>query len=187
VLGASYFFMKLTRYVLLFWLPYFMQDALGYSKALSGTVPLAFEAGGSLGALALGFISDRFFARRRMVVALGALVALSLSLPLYAVMAGSCVAANVAVLALVGFCLFGPDALLSGAAAQELGGRASAGAAAGVINGVGSLGALVGGALTAVISQRYGWPALFAGLGGGALLSAAILAPFMLGRARAAP
>jgi sugar phosphate permease len=42
----------------------------------------------------------------------------------------------------VGFTLYGPDALMTGAAAQDIGGRGTA-LAAGIINGMGSVGAVV--------------------------------------------
>lgn len=181
VMGASYFFMKLIRYVLLFWLPYYMQDALGYSKALAGNLPLAFEAGGALGSLTIGWLSDRVFRGQRLKVGLGALVGLAAALPLYGALAGRGVAPNAVALAAVGFLLFGPDSLLSATAAQDLGGRSQAGTAAGVINGLGSTGAVFSGALAAWCSARFGWGALYTLLGGGALLAAAILLPYARG------
>lgn len=177
-LGTSYFFMKLIRYVLLFWLPYFMQDALGYSKSLAGNVPLAFEAGGAVGSLAVGWLSDRAFRGERVKVGLVALLGLAAALPLYSALAGRGVAANALALAAVGFFLFGPDSLLSASAAQDLGGKGEAGTAAGVINGMGSVGAMFSGALAAWCSARFGWGTLYALLGGGALVAAAILLPF---------
>jgi len=186
-LGTSYFFMKLTRYVLLFWLPYFMQDALGYSKTLAGNVPLAFEAGGAVGSLAVGWLSDRAFRGRRVQVGLFALLGLAAALPLYSVVAGHGVAANALALAAVGFLLFGPDSLLSATAAQDLGGRAEAGTAAGVINGLGSVGAIFSGALAAYCSAHFGWGTLYALLGAGSLVSAAILAPFSRRRTQGIP
>ena len=177
-LGTSYFFMKLIRYVLLFWLPYFMQDALHYSKSLAGNIPLAFEAGGAVGSLAVGWLSDRAFRGQRVKVGLGALVGLAAALPLYSALAGRGVVANALALAAVGFLLFGPDSLLSATAAQDLGGKAEAGTAAGVINGLGSIGAVFSGALAAWCSARFGWGTLYTLLGGGALVSAAILLPF---------
>jgi sugar phosphate permease len=41
---------------------------------------------------------------------------------------------------LIGFCLYGPDSLISGAGAIDVGSRKYAVAAAGMINGMGSLG-----------------------------------------------
>jgi sugar phosphate permease len=46
-------------------------------------------------------------------------------------------------LGLVGFMLYGPDSLLSGAGAIDLGSREGAIAAAGIINGMGSVGSVV--------------------------------------------
>ena len=45
-------------------------------------------------------------------------------------------------LSLVGFMLFGPDSLLTGAGAMDLGSKKSALAAAGIINGMGSIGSM---------------------------------------------
>jgi sugar phosphate permease len=64
-------------------------------------------------------------------------------------------------MALVGFFLFGPDSLISGVAAQDLGGPLAAATVAGFINGCGSLGAIAQGALVAGVSQRFGWQAVF--------------------------
>lgn len=182
VMGTSYFFMKLIRYVLLFWLPYYMQDALGYSKALAGNLPLAFEAGGAVGSLTIGWLSDRAFHGQRLKVGLGALVGLAAALPAYGALSGRGVAPNALALAAVGFLLFGPDSLLSATAAQDLGGPSEAGTAAGVINGLGSVGAVFSSVLAAQLSEHLGWGALYTLLGGGALLSAAILLPYALRR-----
>ena len=64
-------------------------------------------------------------------------------------------------LALIGFLIFGPDTLISGAAAQDFGGEGAAGSAAGIINGLGSIGAILQGIITPYVSERYGWEALF--------------------------
>jgi sugar phosphate permease len=179
-LGASYFFMKLNRYILLFWLPYYMAETLHYSKALAATIPLSFEAGGLLGSISIGYVSDRWFGSRRLGVSLLFLVLLAGAMPLYAALAHRGVMANIIALAIVGFCLFGPDTLVSATAAQDVGGPAAAATAGGLINGTGSLGPIIGSAFAASISLRFGWAALFSMLGVGALLSALALLPFYL-------
>jgi sugar phosphate permease len=181
--GAAYFFLKLTRYVLLFWLPYFMEDSLGYSTLRAAIVSLCFEAGGALGSIAIGWVSDR--TRGRLGPAFVALVGLALALPLYGWAASRGLAWNVCTLGLVGFLLYGPDTLLSGAVAQDLGGPGQAATAAGVINGLGSLGPIVQGRLTSSVSTRFGWRALFGLLGVTALVSAlVVVAIALLRRAR---
>lgn len=177
-LGASYFFMKLTRYALFFWLPYYMKGELGYTDWQAANVPLAFEAGGAIGALALGWWSERWFAGRRVPLAVGSLVLLAASLFVFAGTSEAGIVANLACLAAAGFFLYGPDALVSSTAAQDLGGPAAAATAAGVINGLGSIGPIVGSEFVAPISKGWGWGALFALLGAGAVVSAVILAPF---------
>jgi MFS transporter, OPA family, sugar phosphate sensor protein UhpC len=65
-------------------------------------------------------------------------------------------------MALIGFCLFGPDTIICGAAAQDIGGKHNVAKAAGFINGVGSVGAIFQGFVTAGISKsRFGWNGLF--------------------------
>ena len=82
-----------------------------------------------------------------------------------------------ALLALIGALLFGPDALLSGAAAQDVGGPRAAATAVGIVNGLGSLGALLQGALTLGVERAFGWNALFYVFFGLSLLACASLWP----------
>jgi sugar phosphate permease len=71
---------------------------------------------------------------------------------------------DVLVLALLGALLFGPDSLLSGAAAQELGGAAAPAMAVGFVNGLGSFGSVLQGLIVPPIAARFGWTALFPAL-----------------------
>jgi sugar phosphate permease len=178
-LGAAYFFMKLIRYVLFFWLPYYLETQLGYGVKLAGIAPTAFEIGGLCGAIASGYASDRLFGGRRVIVGVISLFLLAAAMPLYAYLVRLGLGWNVAGLALVGFALFGPDTLLSATAAQDVGGPAAAATAAGVINGLGSIGPIVGLALAPWMSQTLGWTVYFASLGIGALAGAIILLPFL--------
>jgi sugar phosphate permease len=178
-LGAAYFCLKLIRYCLLFWLPLYLIRHLHYPEGQAGYMSISFELGGVVGAVSAGAISDRLVGRRGPVLVLMSL-GLAGAFALYSRVAGLGAVPNFLGMALVGFMLFGPDALVSSTAAQDLGGVAAAGAAAGVINGVGSLGAIAQGALTVFVSQHYGWPALFNVFIGLAVLSALILTPFAL-------
>jgi sugar phosphate permease len=117
--------------------------------------------GGIAGAIVVGLISDRHFRDRRRVLASRMIALLAVALLLYTRLAPLGAVANFAGMALVGFCLFGPDALISGAAAQDVGGAAAAATAAGVINGMGSIGAILQGWVTVRLSEALGWNALF--------------------------
>ena len=74
--GASYFFIKLIRYSLLFWLPFYLETALGYGSAQAGYFSTSFEIGGVLGTMALGALSDRLPAVPRSLVCAASLVGL---------------------------------------------------------------------------------------------------------------
>jgi sugar phosphate permease len=84
----------------------------------------------------------------------------------------------------VGALLYGPDSLLSGAAAQDLGGKDAAALAAGMINGFGSFGAVLQELMTRTASRLWGWNAVFGVLVASALLAALALMPTFATRRR---
>ena len=175
--GAAYFFIKLIRYSVLFWLPYYLHTALGLSETDAGYLSISFEVGGVIGAIAIGFISDRLIHISRSVIAATGLLGLAAALLLYASVAPQSALLQFLLMALIGGLLFGPDSLVSASAAQDAGGRAAAARATGFVNGIGSLGALLQGYVTVGIRKSFGWSAVFYVFVAFALLSALALAP----------
>ena len=175
--AASYFCIKLIRYSLLFWLPFFLHESLHYSEQSSGYLSIGFEVGGVVGALTFGAASDRAPHLPRARFAAIGLVGLAFALVIYASAASRGAVPGFLALCLVGMFLFGPDSLVSGACAQDLGGTANAGAAVGIVNGVGSIGAILQGFVTVWVSQRYGWSTLFYGFVALSLVGALALVP----------
>jgi sugar phosphate permease len=177
--GAAYFCIKLIRYSLLFWLPYYLHTAAGLDEVESGYLSTSFELGGVLGSIGLGVISDRAQRRgvKRARSAAVSLLLLAIALVAYARLGQASMLVHFALMALIGALLFGPDALISGAAAQDAGGEAQAATAVGVVNGMGSLGALLQGALTVSVQQAFGWNALFYVFFALALLACVCLVP----------
>lgn len=178
--GASYFFIKYVRYALLFWLPYYLSGTLGYAVDQAAYVSNAFEAGGIVGVITIGVLSDRIRRVSRATVSIVSLLGLAGALLLCAALPKHDVWLTVLSLSLVGGLLFGPDALLSGAAAQDVGGPAAAATATGLVNGIGSLGGMLEGLTLPTISAHFGWQAMFpvlaalAGCAALALLPAAL-------------
>jgi sugar phosphate permease len=188
LLGGAYFGMKLIRYCLDFWLPYYLEKSLGYPRDTAAYLSTGFQFGGIFGAITVGWVSDRLFPGRRGAVAAICTIGLAGALALLGRVAPMGMAVNFAAMALVGFCIFGPDALISGVAAQDLGGPLAAGTIAGFINGCGSVGAIAQGALVAGVSKRFGWEAVFQALMLLAAASALTLgAVWRLQRAKPAP
>ncbi len=178
-LGGAYFCLKLIRYTLLFWLPTYLEQALGYPKDTSAYLSTAFEAGGVIGAITIGYLSDRYVAGRRVLFAAPLVFCIGLAMGLYILVGRIGMLPNALAMGLVGFCLFGPDSLLSGAAAQDLGGQRGSGSAAGIINGMGSIGAILQGSMTAYVESHWGWQSLFFVLMGLAFLATGVLAPLV--------
>ncbi len=182
--GACYFCIKLIRYSLLFWLPFYLHNSAGFDQARSGYLSIAFEAGGVIGSIGLGYLSDRS-ARGRSALSMLSLLLLAATLFVYARAGAGGAFFHCSAMAVVGVLLFGPDAVLSGAAAQDAGGVRAAATAAGIVNAIGSLGALCQGALTLGVEQRFGWNALFYAFFALAVLAALCLLPTVLPARRA--
>jgi sugar phosphate permease len=175
--GASYFFIKLIRYSLLFWLPFYLETVLQYGSAQAGYFSTSFEIGGVAGTIALGAISDRLPRVPRSAVCATSLVGLAAALFVYTRVGGMSHALNFAAMAVVGALLYGPDSLLSGAAAQDLGGARAAALAIGMINGLGSVGAVSQEFITRTVSRQSGWNAVFYVLLVSAFAAAVLLTP----------
>lgn len=178
-LGVAYFCLKMIRYAFLYWLPYYLAEAYLYGKETSGYVSMGFEAGGIPLVILAAWLADRKFGRRRIGVAAVSCVLLAGALALYKVIGGHGIGWNVLGLMLIGGTLFAADTLVSGSAAQDLGGPHAAGLACGVINGIGSIGGIAQGFLTVAVSDAYGWDALFTVFIGFALAAAVALSPFV--------
>lgn len=176
--GASYVSLKLIRYSILLWLPYYLERALGFTGGMPGYLSTSFEIGGVAGTLLFGYLSDRFIVRfPRSVIAAVAMVGLAGALLIYGSVGASGAAANFFSMALVGSLLFAADSLISGAAAQDAGGANAAALAAGIVNGVGSVGAVLQGIVTVTVKRIWGWDALFYVFVVLSLLGAAALIP----------
>jgi len=65
--GMTYFFVKFLRYVLMFWLPYYNSQALGYDIATAGYMATAYEFGAIFGPIVLGYVSDTWTNQRRIL------------------------------------------------------------------------------------------------------------------------
>lgn len=143
LVGLFYFFLKFIRYSLWSWAPFLLERNFGLRGDDAGYLSTIFDVAGIAGVVVTGVLSDRVFASRRAGVSLWMMGAMLASCVLLYIVGGVSVTLFAVCLALVGFTLYGPDALMSGAGAMDLGSRRGALLAAGIINGMGSLGAVV--------------------------------------------
>ena len=161
IASAMYFFLKFTRYAFLFWLPLYLSEALFYSDQQAGYTSMAYEAFGFLGVLAAGFVSDYLYKARRFPISSIMLFGLAIVLFLQPYISPLGIVPTILSIGLIGFFTYGPDSLMSGAAAMDMGKNHGAALSAGLINGIGSLGQLLSPFAVAYVSQKYGWNSLF--------------------------
>lgn len=185
--GTSYFFIKFIRYALLFWLPYYLTARFAYSGDVSAYLSQAFEIGGVPGVILIGALSSRLPRVSRSAIAALWLVGLAGAVFAYIRLSAWGMWGNALGIGLVGMMLFGPDSLISGAAAQDAGGPLAAATATGFVNGVGSFGAILEGLAVPWISKHWGWQAVFPVFLAMALIGAAALVPTIARAPRTAP
>lgn len=174
---TSYFFLTLCRYALMFWLPLYMVTRLRYDLQASGYLSSLYELIGIFGAVMAGYVSDHFSQSRRapvsaiMLCGFGIILLFEPAMSRYGLM-GTAIA-----ISLAGMFSFGPDTLLSGAGAQDIGEVKAAATASGMVDGIGHLGAVLSPYVVFFVSQRYGWDMLFVVLASAAFLAGALLVP----------
>lgn len=161
ILSGMYFFLKITRYSLLFWLPLYLVQRMQYSEEWAGYTSSLFELVGFSGTLIAGYVSDRLLQGRRYPVGATMLFALAGWLLIHPVIARLGPAAMAVSISVMGILIYGPDLLMAGPASVDAVRPQHAARAAGIVNGVGSLGQLVSAYVVAVIVSRYGWDQLF--------------------------
>jgi len=141
--------------------PLCLGEHFGMSTSFAAYYSTAFDWVGFLGVLVAGYWSDRIPGSRRAPVIFwmtcGCLVAttamwmVGLSSPVLFVL----------LLGLIGFMAMGPDSLLSGAGAMDVGSRRQAAVAAGVINGLGSIGPILQEPAIGWLKQTRGLESVF--------------------------
>jgi sugar phosphate permease len=161
ILAGMYFFLKITRYSLLFWLPLYLVQRMHYNEEWAGYTSSLFELVGFLGALIAGYVSDRLLNGRRYPVGTVMLFGLAAALLIHPVIAEFGMAATAVSISLLGILIYGPDMLMSGAATVDAVPPAQVARALGIVNGIGSLGQLISAYVVALIVSRFGWDQLF--------------------------
>ena len=152
LVGAFYFGIKFIRYTLWSWTPYFLELNYGLAGDDAGYLSTLFDMGGFAGVIFAGVVSDRFFRGRRITISLLMLVGMIGGCVLLATLGKIGVVWVAVGLTLVGFMLFGPDSLLTGAGAIDMGNRRIALTCAATINGLGAVGSVV---QETVVSRVY--------------------------------
>ena len=160
-MGLIYFGFKFLRYALDSWSALILGEHFGMTTPVAAYFSTAFDWVGFLGVLVAGYWSDRIpGARRTPVIFWMTCGCLVMTTAMWMVGLTSPVL-FVVLLGLIGFTAMGPDSLLAGAAAMDVGNRRQAAVAAGVINGLGSIGPILQEPAIGWLKQTKGLDAVF--------------------------
>jgi OPA family sugar phosphate sensor protein UhpC-like MFS transporter len=176
LLAIAYFPVKLARYSFDFWGPKYVEESLGTAAFTSAMTAAWMPIGGMVGVIAAGFLSDKLFQSRRAPVTILSLIALAATM-LIAQLHIHNIWVMRGLFFFVGVFVYGPDSLISATAAIDFGTKRGAGAAVGFINGIGSLGAMLGGYLPGVMTTSADWTVFFQVSLAGVIVSAIVLLP----------
>lgn len=181
IVAGTFFLLDVNRYGFVNWLPAYLDVQDGPpAVSLLGSLgevmkrcihPLA----GSAGAILAGWATDRFFGGRRapVIALLLALLGLfSISFPYIGSNRGWLV---MVVLAIIGFCTYGPHILMVGHAALDFGRKDGAAGAAGFIDAMGYIGATLAGWGAGALIRSRGYEVTFVAFGSAALLGALLI------------
>jgi OPA family sugar phosphate sensor protein UhpC-like MFS transporter len=160
-MGLIYFGFKFLRYALDSWSALILGEHFGLSASFAAYWSTAFDWVGFLGVLVAGYWSDRLPGARRTpvifwmtcgcLVAVTAMWMIGLTSPILFVV----------LLGVIGFMAMGPDSLLAGPSAMDAGSRRQAAVAAGVINGLGSIGPIVQEPVIGWLKKTQGLDSVF--------------------------
>jgi OPA family sugar phosphate sensor protein UhpC-like MFS transporter len=143
LIAGFYFCAKFIRYAVWSWSAYFLERTYGLKGNAANQYATIFDLCGIGGVYMTGWLSDRYFKSRRAGVALLFVIGMMVVTGLLVAFGDQSVGMFTALLGGVGFFLYGPDALLSGAGAMDIGSRKAAVFATGVIAGFGALGPII--------------------------------------------
>jgi sugar phosphate permease len=159
--AGMYFFLKMTRYTLLFWLPHYLISSVGYSAYTASRTASYFEICGILGPVVAGYATSYAFGRNRMRLGAAMVYALAFICLVHPLLAASGFWGMVLSISLLGILIHGADMLVSGMAVLDTVPEEQHGRAVGFVNGIGSIGQALSPLLATLFVAHFGWNKLF--------------------------
>ena len=159
VMCTSYLLLSIIRYSFWGWsVDYLVQAGagIGAAAAASALFPLL----GSVGSITAGWVSDRLGARRGPVLAV-LCCALTGAVFVFSRLPADETLLLAAALGVVGFSLYGPYSLMSGAMVMDFGGKEASASASGIVDMIGAAGAIFTGVGMGYLIETRGWDGAF--------------------------
>jgi OPA family glycerol-3-phosphate transporter-like MFS transporter/OPA family sugar phosphate sensor protein UhpC-like MFS transporter len=163
LLAVANFFVYTIRYAMLDWGPTLLTQAKHLELTNAGWMVAGFEISGMTGALIGGWLTDRLFGGRGFRSCVFYMAMAGVSILLFWKVAGQSVLLNTLLLCLSGFFIYGPQCLISIAAANLATKRAAA-TAVGLTGLFGYASTTLSGYGLGKLVQTFGWDAGFFGM-----------------------
>lgn len=163
IVSLANFFVYIVRYAVLDWGPTMLTEAKHVQLTHAGWMVAAFEFCGALGAMAGGWITDRFLGGRAIRACVAYMALAGVAVFCFWKIHFESELLTTALLGCAGFFVYGPQCLLAVAAAN-LATRRAAASAIGLTSIFGYASTVLSGWGLGALVQRYGWDAGFRGL-----------------------
>lgn len=157
------FFSKLVSYTFLYWLPRYITSSTSNNSEDSAYLSTPFDVGGVVGAILAGYVSDRY---RANGITCNVMLLLAIpSLLAYQKFGALSTMHNIVLQLVAGALVNGPYCLITTAVSADLGQRVTEGKAmatvSAIIDGMGSVGAVLGPLFAGFVSNSSDWQAVF--------------------------
>ncbi|MBP3455954.1 MAG: MFS transporter [Alistipes sp.] len=163
-LAIANFFVYIVRFSVLDWGPKFLTEARDMSYTYAGWTVAIFEIFGIIGMLVAGWATDRFFKGRAHRTCVFCMLGTAVFMTIFYLLPNDVhPLVLICVLAMAGFCIYGPQALIGIAAANQATKKAAA-TANGLTGIFGYLSVFVSGLGVGVLVDHFGWNYVFLGM-----------------------
>lgn len=164
ILAFANFFVYVVRFSILDWGPKFLTEARDMSYSYAGWTVAIFEIFGIIGMLFAGWITDKAFAGRAHRTCVFCMLGTAVFMTAFYLLPNDVhPLVLICVLAMAGFCIYGPQALIGIAAANQATKKAAA-TANGLTGIFGYLSVFVSGLGLGVLVDHFGWNYVFIGM-----------------------
>ena len=157
ILAFANFFVYIVRFSVLDWGPTLLSQSKGVSMSHAGWLVAMFEIAGIVGMLVAGWATDKFLGGRAHRTCVFCMAGAALFIFLFwELPLGSPIWLNFLLLCCAGFCIYGPQALIGIAAANQAT-KNFAATASGFTGLFGYASTVVSGAGLGYVAEHYGW------------------------------
>ena len=150
----------IVRLGVIFWAPLFLKEFKNMAINEAGWHVAAYELAGLLGGVSAGCISDKIFHGQRGLVGLVFMLSLACTIWVFWQLPSDYVILNGLMMILMGCFVYGPQ-ILAGVASADFASKKAIGTANGLVGTMGYVGSGVSGVCVGIISDNWGWSAVF--------------------------